>query len=482
MSGGNLQSENSLPVNSEPGRRAKSGLPEILPSRSSDSLASILTADPEGEYARIALWLTTASEQDIATYWAGYKGGKRTVPVTDLVFLNWTRRNPQAATAAVAGTDDERYAWWSWAANDPAAALAAAKDGGDERMVQVACGIGDFNPAWLQAHLDQIPEAFRGEAFGRMRNWPAGQDPLAGLNFMKENGVGFDAHLFKSLVQKDPWLALDWMKENPNAGYDPFGRGNPMLDLLVSTMSREQPEDLERLAAQTPGGEQKRAMEKALFDRLLETDPEAALEQARKLEAPLIAAQRLGQVGLSLLATDPDRAIEIAREILKANPANLDIQQWVDYPGGSSTSGTTTGPATELFIALFARDRQQTLELMAAHAGGQDDRFPILNQYASKWADEDLTGFTRWIDEQQDPKVAQQAKRVVGYQLAQQGNYLESIEWMRSADPGKSMNLFSPLYSWRQSDPEAAAAWLESSDLSQAEKDEYQKTFKQIDR
>lgn len=439
----------------------------------------MLAADPASSYSRIALWLTTASEGEMAAYWAGYKNGASTVAVTDLVFLNWTRRNPQAAVAAVAGTGDKRYAWWSWAANDPQAALTAAKSAGREQMTQVACGIGDFNPEWLRTHLDRIPEEIRGEAFGRMRNWPAGQDPLKTLKFMKENGMDSDDGVFKNLVREDPWAALDWWKENADSAGTPFSQGDSMVDLLVATMIEDRPEDLERLAAQTPAGEAKRKMEQALFDRLLETDSAAALEQARAIEVPLVAAQRLGQIGLDLIRTDAAKAFEIAGEILAASPGKLDIENRIDYENSSLWTGSGSEKnATELMNALFAKDRQKTLELIA----GQSGTSATLTEYAAKWAVEDLPRFTEWTNQETDPQVQQVAKRAVSNQLARQGSYIEAIEWAQSAEPENARNLNYVLYTWGQADPQAAAAWLENSDLTNEQKSKYAPFFKEANR
>jgi hypothetical protein len=450
-------------------------LPEISTTRSTDSVSSILSLDPAKNYARIALWTATASEADLSAYWAGYKGGKRSVDVTDLIFLNWTRKNPQAAVAAVAGTGDDRYAWWSWASNDPQAALAASLAAGKGQQEQVACGIGDFNPDWLRAHLSQIPEEFRDDAFNRMKNWPDSQNPLESLNFMKENGMGFDAETFKSLVRKDPWIALDWMKENPGLGQDRFSRNSVTVSSLVSVLSQERPEDLDRIASQTPPGETKRLMDQAIFDRLLEIDPAAALEQARKNEAPLIAAQRMGKVGLSLVATDPEQAFRIAGEILRASPAQLDILQKIEYANGSTWSAEA-GAATELMNALFSKDREQVLELMAATSG--DQVMPeILNDFSGKWAESDLVGFTEWAN-RQTGTLHGVAARQISNKLAAQGSYLEAIEWAGSSTLGPDRAYSSVLYQWNKADAAAAAAWVENSNLTAGQKEKYRSLLK----
>lgn len=457
---------------------AKASFSQIPAARSTDTAESILTADPAKEYARIARWLATAGEQEIAGYWEAYKGGARTVPVTDLVFINWTRRNPQAAVAAVRGTADDRYAWWAWSANDPAAALAAVALAGPAQMEQVACGIGDFNPDWLRKHIDRIPGEFRDDALNRMRNWPDSRNPLESLKILKENGVDSDDRPFKSLVRKDPWAAFDWLKENP-APYDPYNKDR-RIDVLVATLAAENPEDLEKLAAQAPAGETQRKMEQALFDHLLETDPAAALEQARATEAPLIAAQRLGQIGLGLVATDPGKAFEIAAEILAANPGKIDPVNRTEYENGSMWS-MQGGKATDLMNALFAKDREKTVATIAAQPGAQNGFPETLATFTRKWAEEDLAGFVGWTN-QQSGALQQEAARQIGYKLAGQGNYLEAIDWAKIATPDSRQAYTSVLYQWKRSDPQAAAAWLENSDLTNEDKAGYRAMLKDFPR
>ncbi len=437
-------------------------------------MESILALDPASSYARIARWLATVTEQDIAACWAGYQQGKCPDEITQLVFINWTRLNPQAAIAAVAGTENERNAWWAWAANDPSSALSAAKAVGREQVSHVATGIGEFDPAWLRAHLGEIPESCRGDAFTRMRKWPTGQDPQTSLKFLKENGMGFDDRIFKSLVRKDPWAAFDWLKENPN-DYHSFDKRDRRLDVLASTMAQENPEELERLAAGVPVGAARRAMEQALFDHLLETDPAAALESARAVEAPLVAAQRLGQIGLGMIATDLDKAFEIASEILAANPGELDIRNRIEFENGNMWSGNP-GKASELMNALFEKDREKTLAVMAAQRAGESTLQETFSDFAAKWAEDDVEGFMDWTDQQSG--ITQQASaQQISIKLARRGDYSEAIEWA-----GRGSNVGYPLTSvlsqWQRTDPEAAAAWVESYDLTNEQKAHYRDFLK----
>lgn len=447
-------------------------IPSDVPQRrSGDTVETLLALDPETNYARIALWMATADEAEMAAYWAGYKSGKRTVAVTDILFINWTRRNPQAAVAAVAGTGDERYAWWSWASNDPRAALAAGKLVGREQMVQVACGIGDFHPQWLREHLEEIPEEFRGEAFGRMRNWPAGLEPLATLDFMRKNGMPLDERVFANLVKEDPWSAMDWMKENAVQNHDPFGRRDPLTDLLVSTLMRENPEDLEKLAAVQPEGEAKRKMEQALFERLLETDPEKAMEQARAVKVPLVAAARLGQIGLGLVGSEPEKAFGIAKDILAANPRSLNIDRMVEYPGGGR-GYLDQSKASELLSTLYTKDRERTMSLLASQAEAAGVASDTLSNLSSRWLEEDSEGFSKWAS-QTTGKTLETASSQISFHLAERGHFEEAIQWAAAgnADPGTAY--FGLLHYWKQSDPAAAEAWLDSSDLTEPQKAKY---------
>lgn len=443
-------------------------LPQL---RSEDTLESILALDPEANYARIALWLATADEGQLAAYWSGYKGGKRSVQVTDLVFINWTRRNPQEAVAAVNGTGDARYAWWSWASNDPEAALAAGKQAGRDAMIQVACGIGDFNPQWLREHLEEIPEEYRGEAFGRMRNWPAGLEPLATLGFMKEHGMGFDERVFANLAKEDPWSALDWMKENPNQLRDPFASSSPMTELLVSTLARDNPEDLGKLAAGLPDGAMRRKMEQALFDRLVEEDPEKAMEQAKATKVPLTAAQRMGQIGLGLVGKDPEQAFGIAKEILAANPATLDVDRMVEYPGGGRGYHDSS-KASDFMSALYTKDRERTMNLLAAQANASKTAPEILSDFSRRWLEENPEQFSQWAS-QTTGKTLETAGSQISLHLAQRGHYEESIQWATAGGQDPADAYYGLLHYWKQSDPAAASAWLEGSNLTEGQKARY---------
>ncbi|GAA5122987.1 hypothetical protein GCM10023212_20590 [Luteolibacter yonseiensis] len=433
--------------------------------RSADTLETLSTIKDGTLYSRLAAWMIDADEQDIAAYWGIYQKGERSNDITDLVFINWTRLNPRGAIAAVAGGKDEHYAWWAWAAHDPKGALAAAIATSPDRVNNVAWGIGEFDPQWMRDHFDRIPESARGNAMQGFAKWDDGANPLESLKFMKEHDMGFDQGTFKALVNQDPWAAWDWMKENPSPSTDPFSSGyvdGPMA-ILLSTMGREYPDDLARLAAQTPSGALKRKMDATLFDNLVVTDPAAALEQAKTEDVPLMAAERYARIGMSLVNSDPDRALEMAQAIFTASPKKIDAETRIEYPNGMTWWGGSNGPATEFLTSLLAKEPAKVLDLLTASSNGYSETFSDLSQ---KWVNQDLVGYTNWVNAQTDSKIRASATSIVINKLLNDKQYSDAAEWGRISEG--SLNLV--LTHWRESNAVAAAEWLEAADIPDQEK------------
>jgi hypothetical protein len=445
-------------------------LPKPAKVHSTDTLESLAGADAGSLYGRLAAWLMDASEPDVAAYWASVKDKPRTNDITDLIFIHWTRLDPQAAIAAVAGTGPEHYAWWAWSCHDPEGALAAAIAANPDRVNNVAWGIGEFHPAWLLEHFDEIPESGRGNAISGLTKWDDTDQPLEILNFLKQHGEGFNTRIFATLIRKDPWAAYDWMKENQDVVRRNYGSEESAMKLLVDTMAKSQPDALERLAAQTPSGALKRQMEAAIFDNLLKTDPAAALEQANATKAPVIAAQRLAAVGLSQLQTDPEQAFEIARKLFANDPAALKIRSIVQGPNGTSSVGTSSNPAvTEFVDALMAKDPAQVMAMQAPPKGNPDDGNSDYVDLGLKWARQDLTDYTDWVKQQTDPAIRDAAVMPVVHELLQAQQFAEAAEWSMSSNSAKGQ-LFGLLYQWQRSAPDEARQWLESADLPAEEK------------
>jgi hypothetical protein len=456
--------------------KAKSGATKSS-LRSSDTLETITALDDASLYGRLALWMIDASERDIAAYWQSYRHRKnRSNDINDLIFINWTRLNPQAAISATAGTGDEHYAWWAWACHDPKASLAAAIATSPARVNNVAWGIGEFHPDWLRQHFNEIPESGRGDAMSGMTKWDDKTDPMATLAFLKEHGNGINPGIFKSLVLKDPLAAYDWIQKNGNMMLTRYG-GYDVMGTFVTTISEQQPEVLERLAEQTPSGALKRKMEDALFKNLLKTDPEAAIEQATATKAPKIAAERLAAVGMRLVNTDPDRAFEMAENLFGVCPDALHGLTTVRYANGSDVWGSYNFALHQLMDALIAKDPARVMEITTPQGDGSSGNSSDFISLAGIWAARDLTGYANWVNGQTDPVIREPAVMAVISQLQGEQQYAEAADWAMSLEKSKDTQLLRLLDNWKRTNPDDALKWLESSDLTEQEKQNIRKSI-----
>lgn len=447
-----------------------SKLPVIPHRKSTETVESLLAGDPATSYGKVAAWMADAGEEEIAAFWAGYQGGKRTNDMTDLIFLNWTRVNPKGAIAGVAGGKDEHYAWWAWAAHDPKGALAEAMANNPDRVGNVTWGIGEFHPEWLRENFEKLPENARGNAMSGMRKWADRQDPEGSLDFMRKHKMGFDKETFLSLVRKDPWAAEDWLKRNPSVTDTRYSGEQSVGDLMVGTMARERPEDLERMMAATPAGEMRRKMEAVMYQRLVADDPQAALELARKGEVPLLQVQQLAQVGISVLPKDPEQAFALAAEMLEAGGGKLGYETRVEYGNGSSSWGSQQGKANELVEALFSKDPARTIELI--HVKENESVPQVFSNLVGRWGEEDVVGLSEWANRQTQSNVRDPAAAYVAQKLAQQGSYAEALEWADSMSPSYRSGMISnTVHEWASKDPVAVEEWLEISTMPELEKE-----------
>ncbi len=446
-------------------RAATAQAPDTSHIRSTDTLDSLKALPPGELYARLALWMLDASEEDIAAYWQHYRGlPDRSNEIHDLIFINWTRLDPRGATAAVAGAPEEHYAWWAWACHDPAEALAAAIAENPARINNVTWGIGEFHPDWLIENFDTLPEANRRNALEGLAKWDDVADPLKVLTFLKEKGHGFHERIFKVLIRKDPWAAYDWVQRNGGKETVTYGAQYDSMSAFVSIAAAEHPEMLERLAAQTSSGELKRNMETALFDNLLKTDPQAAMEQALAAKAPKIAEQRLTAVGLHLLASDPERAFEMAGRLLSTSPNAMTGMTEVKYELGSSSWGSDASEVNRLMSALLASDPARTMELALPDGDGTASARSF-GRLTALWANQDLEGFSHWVNEQSDPAVRDPAAGAVINRLSEDQHFADAAEWAMSTERSRDSHLSNVLHQWSPANPAEAAQWLENAGL-----------------
>jgi hypothetical protein len=440
--------------------------------RSTDTLEIAKTLEGPDAYHRLALWMVDASEPEIAAYWQHYRQQKsRSNEITDLIFINWTRIDPRAATTAAKGTGDEHYAWWAWACHDPKTALETAIAENPDRVNNVTWGIGEFHKDWLREHFDELPEGARNNALQGMAKWDDGENPLDTLNFLKEKGYGFHPGIFNVLIRKDPWAAYDWIEENGSSARSQYGGSFDAMSTFVETVGEQYPDVLKRIADQAPSGEMKRKLEAVLFANLLKTDPEAAIVQAEETKAPVIAAQRMAAAALSLVRKEPERAFELAGKIFAANPDALSGMTMVEYAGGSSGWGSGDQQVSELMDALLIQDPARVMELKFAEDQGHRHNSPFA-QLASKWAEQDINGLSEWVNRQDDPKVREPAAAVIVNKLSNEQQYEDAAGWAMSLGDSKIAHVQNVLATWRQSNPDEALQWLDNSQLPEADRNQ----------
>ncbi len=436
--------------------------------RSRDTLETILEIDPVAEYGRLALWMVDASGEEIGSYWDAYRQREnRSNEVNDLIFINWTRADPEAAVTASSGTDDEHYAWWAWACHDPGKALAEVVVRDPERLNNVTWGIGEFHAEWAMKHFDEIPEEARDNIFRGMVKWDDTADPGAILDFLSEHGRGTDGRMFRALVRKDPWAAYDRVIGGGGRVSEPW-TGDNSMDVLISTMASAHPDLLERMSQLTPPGELKRKMEASAFDSLLDKDPEAAVELALAQKAPLAAANQLSKVGKSLLESDPDRAFEMAERLFDLPQDAVLGRTRVEYSSGTSSHGGNGG--NDGFLSLLvAEDARRTMDLAMNAGGAESGHHETVELVADSWLQQDLYGFSEWAAELETSPQRTVAINSLVNHLSNESLHLEAVQWCATEETLRS-SLPWRVQRWAQADPDGARAWVEQADLNPAER------------
>ncbi len=451
-----------------PKSATSSELQDVVPRLVTDESLESLVAQGDGvSYASLSLWLLDADAAEIAAFWEHYRATNPGGDLRRLLFINWTRLDPSAAITATKGTDDEKLVWWAWAAHDPETAMSAAPT--EEWRIRVAKGAGEFHPEWVRENFENIPEEARSSAIEGIRTWKEDGDHAATLDFLLEHGNGHTGSIFSTFARKDPWGAYDWLVKNDRLGIPQWG--NQEVDSLIRQMKELHPDDLERMAAMTPSGQVRWKMEDALFESLLETDPERALENARSGDAPLVNMKRLASIGDKLLDTDPEKAFDLAAEILMISKGGLSPNVMIDYEGGGIHYGSSDSHAEDFMARVLAKDPYRTLDMAAGALTDSSSR--VFDNLSRTVAEKDLDGYAAWVNRQTDPKSIERGTGVVVSGLAQRGNFHEASEWaMNGYKPEGSMpnGLFSLVHQWSQRDVEGAREWLESSPVSEQHK------------
>lgn len=453
--------------------RALDSSPKSAHPRSSDTLESLLTAPPDELYSRLALWLMTADEAEIAAYWDQFiAGDEQPRPILDLIMIGWTRVNPEGAIAAVKGTSYEHFAWWASTCHNPARALAFALAEKTEHLSSVMWGLGEFHPKWVRENWDTLPENSRNGTLPGIVKWAPTDDPMATIDFLKESGRMPPLGMLRYLVRQDPQAAYDWFAANSSELGRQYGSADSAYSLIGQALAKDAPELLDDLIAKIPPGNQRFQLESAAIAQLVKNDPNAALLRARANSDPALATHFMAKIGLEFARYDPDQAFDLMNEILAKTPEAL-------HPP-VVRNGETETPQTPYFHSevpsllsdLTSRDPARTVENLLK----MEDPYihtKTTADVARAWAQKDVDGLREWVD-QNPSKLPESAEMLVPGYMAAQGRVGEALDWSLTrhpADlPGQIPHLFQ---NWNRKSPTEAQQWLQSADLSADQRQQF---------
>ncbi|MCP5545495.1 MAG: hypothetical protein H7A49_16490 [Akkermansiaceae bacterium] len=420
---------------------------------------SLLALDGAELYVRFAVWLCGADEASVAEFWDGYRSSNaRDYETSLLVFLRWTMLDADAALTAVT-PDDQHEVWRAWAAHDPEGALAAAiRDGRNEARTSVVASLAVFHPGWLLDRFQNLPEDLQAAARLYLNAHAEHTDPDLLLSFAKTTGDRqMMSATFQSLIAKDPVDAWTWLQQNP--GYLFFGGSSDAVNFVFGNVGPSRLRDLERVASSMPAGELRRQVENKRFEILLASDPDAALAEAEATEVPILAADRLSLVGISLLTKDPEKSFGIAETICSRMNGSLEENVRVVYPGGDLNLYGGPQEIYGFFSNLATVDPGRAIDIALRGIDNPADS-SLFESLARTWADQDVDAFGRWIEQQAEPRARTPATRVIVSELRKSNRFGEAIEWA-ARTPGIGA-IYQPGH---EISPADAEAWLESTDL-----------------
>ncbi len=443
--------------------QAINAFPSFPTHHSTDTVETLAALDDTHLYARLALWLVDSSEPEIAAFWRGYSTKNDcSEEISDLIFLNWVRLDPQRAIAGAVASGEENRAWRAWACNDPRASLAAAIATQPDLVGDVILGIVNFHPDWLREHFEELPEDQRDDAIERLSASDGGENPLAALNFLKAHGRDDPYRALESYAREDPWAALEWVEQNP--GYnDFFAEVTGAERTVISTLADESPDELARIAERTPSGKAKLVMEAALFDHLIKTDPGAAMDQAKSATIPRIAAERYAAIGIGVVQVDPEQALQVAKDLLAACPDALYLTAKIEYPDGNHHQDIEIPGVSEFMNCLMARQPEKVMEMITSlppESGNEQ-----FDKFSRQWIEQDLVAYLNWLNQQSDPAIRQSGASHVVDGLRDSSHYQEAAEWASSLEKMDTFQLERVLAGWLLQDPQAPAGWLKTTEI-----------------
>jgi len=441
------QESNSVIAKNNESDRNNAMIPQVASApRSTDTMETLLALGHRELAPRLALWLTDASEADIAEFWKLHSENQKPQDVSEriatLIFIHWTRFSLDNALAT-GGRKWRDRVLRAWVCADPQAALPFVlamkpSHSGDFRSIMM--GFEESHADWLVENLDEIPEEF-------LKSYNVGSKLASKLNRQSRMETELllsdfpTASVAKQLAMEDPQLAIEQMRQqlisDEVTRISRKVRDSKEMAAMIEGLMKKDLREIERLIAQTPSGPIKLALESAMFEKLVESNPAAAIQQAEATTAPYISAERYATIGKAMIESDREQALNMAKNILDRVPDPFSTDDTFNYPGGSIKRKFEIQGVREFLGALVTREPEKVMQLFTeASDGGQvSDSF---SECMHVWSKHDLKGFVNWTNRQTAPAIMEQSMSTVIESLRRLGAHDEANEWKEALENSRA--------------------------------------------
>lgn len=436
--------------------------------RSGDSAEMIHALANEELYDRMALFLLNTKASDFPAFYEEFQQrDDRTNDLNDLLFISWTRLDPEAAIAATQGTDDFRYVYWAWACHDPGSALAAAQ-ARDEGLHNALWGIGEFHPQWLTENLDLIPKDWLGSCMSGVQKWPDTENPEATLRLLFESGYGKhygqNSQTLVALARQDPANAYEVIKELSKA--EPYGP-KVLLEDLIKSVARSEPSLLSKMAEHSKNPVDQRMLKLAQFNNVIAEDLEAAKAILESTPKSWLRDDLGVSYAQHLFKEDPERGFEVAIELFKDNFGGFSRDTSIRTESGNSSFSFVSSESSgehELINDLVGHGGAGVLDALKPESGSRNAAF---NVASDQYVKQDLNGYASWLEGQQEnTKIYEFGVHRLTQSLKKMGEYAAGMEWLQSTPGGSRYREINYYNDWLRTDPEAAVAWRNSDQFN----------------
>ncbi|MGE9268010.1 MAG: hypothetical protein ACQKBY_07925 [Verrucomicrobiales bacterium] len=458
---------------SHPSRRERQEFAHDTPSALNLDDILALPDSEDDVYAPLALWLTDASAEEIATYWNHLQQNEKiNSNLAKLIMANWTQLDPQAALAAAEGTYYIRHVWSSWAANDPEQALAAAlATKSPDHVGSVAWGLAEFRPAWFRENYEKIPADRRRSAWRGYQHANDLSDPLAALEFAREHKLPnkLREKSLQALAREDPLAAFEWIRNQP-LNY----QNGLLFDSLLDSLALASPRELSLITSMATNPERKSRLEFLLFKQELSEDPAAAEARLAAVKAPIQRDNMRIALAEHHLRDHPEKALKLVTELFKNDSAIhfyghqgfSRSANFIASPDGSRSGSVQKIDGLDSVVSKLLESHPQEFmnELTAATAQSGESK-QSFNTLSSYWAKQDLNSFQAHSRNLSDPSLQERANKIITRELSQRREHRAALDFALKQPKADTALFWRPYQNWLQEDPTAASEWLSSTEL-----------------